>query len=156
MRSKATEFLALPLAEKFLLLEAACVLPMVGLSLAIVGYSRSRVLLTSACSMVRSSQREFPAERLIRSSVRWVRVASRYGLYRGNCLSQSMAMWCLLKRRGVECDLRIGGRKKIGEFEAHAWLECDGIVINDAAGVAQEFKPFEALIPERDSLRVFK
>ncbi len=32
---------------------------------------------------------------------------------------------------GVIADLRIGVKKLDGQFEAHAWLEYEGIVLND-------------------------
>lgn len=73
---------------------------------------------------------------------RMLEVASRYGLTRGNCLSKSLVLWHLLRREGLAANLRVGGRKEGVQFAAHAWVELDGIVINDAAGLREDFVPF--------------
>lgn len=63
---------------------------------------------------------------------------------RTNCLEQSLVLWLLLRRRGVPATLRFGGRKHEAQFEAHAWVEWQGTVLNDD-GVYLEFTPFEGL-----------
>lgn len=37
----------------------------------------------------------------------------------------------MLRRRGNDAKVHIGGRKQGGEFEAHAWVECEGIALHD-------------------------
>jgi Transglutaminase-like superfamily len=69
--------------------------------------------------------------------------AGREGMFRANCLEQSLTLWWLLRRRGFEAELRIGARKKGETFEAHAWVELEGAVLNDDEGVAGEFARFE-------------
>ena len=41
-------------------------------------------------------------------------------------------LWWLLRRRGIAAELRIGARKEFERFEAHAWVEVDSAVLNDA------------------------
>jgi hypothetical protein len=49
----------------------------------------------------------------------------------------------LLRRRGIEADVRIGVRYDTeGAIKAHAWLEWNGEVLNDAADVARHYLPF--------------
>jgi len=74
---------------------------------------------------------------------RMMNAASRRGLVRGNCLSQSMALWWLLRRRGIAVQLRLGGRKNGARLEAHAWVELAGRAINDSEDVAERYAPFE-------------
>ncbi|GAB2686584.1 hypothetical protein GCM10027037_05690 [Mucilaginibacter koreensis] len=50
---------------------------------------------------------------------------------KGRCLSRSLAMQYALLRRGVSTDLRIGVNIEKGIFDAHAWLERKGIILND-------------------------
>lgn len=46
-------------------------------------------------------------------------------------------------------DLRIGVKLDQGRLDAHAWVEADGIPINDAPDVAQRFAAFQQpLSPE--------
>jgi len=54
-----------------------------------------------------------------------------------------------LKRRGIESDLRIGVRKEANGFEAHAWVEHEGLVLLDPLGSSHRFTPFDEPIPAR-------
>ena len=57
-----------------------------------------------------------------------------------------MLLWWLLRRRGMESELRIGVRKKAEVLEAHAWVEYQGCVLNDRSDVDQHFSPFAGAI----------
>jgi hypothetical protein len=71
-----------------------------------------------------------------------VRLAAFYGPYRANCLEQSLVIWWILRRQGLGCELRIGVRKQGSHFEAHAWVECQGVALNEENDVYQRFAPF--------------
>jgi hypothetical protein len=77
-----------------------------------------------------------------RRTARMVASASEEGIVRGKCLEQSMVLWFLLKRRQLPAELQIGGRRTSAGFEAHAWVELEGNVINDRDTVGQDFAPF--------------
>src|SRR5262249_18508978 len=60
--------------------------------------------------------------------------ASRYGIFRPQCLVRAMALHQMLERHGVPgSTIRIGVRQTDGEFVAHAWVERDGVVLGDTA-----------------------
>jgi Transglutaminase-like superfamily len=63
-----------------------------------------------------------------------------------NCLEQSLVLWWLLRRRGISAELRIGARKELERFEAHAWVELDSAVLNDSSAEHRHFVPFEGPI----------
>ena len=48
-----------------------------------------------------------------------------------DCLRRSLVLLYRLRRINVEADLRTGVKRKEGSFAFHAWLELDGIVLND-------------------------
>jgi histidinol dehydrogenase len=56
----------------------------------------------------------------------------------GTCLSKSLALAWMLRGRGIAAAVRIGV-KSAGRFEAHAWVECDGVAIPDPSGVEARF-----------------
>ena len=86
-----------------------------------------------------------------RSTPALVRAAARHCPYYTTCLPQSLTLWWLLRRQGIESDLRFGARKEAGQMEAHAWVELGGIPLNDTLDVDQRFKPFErAVMPTRE------
>jgi transglutaminase superfamily protein len=69
--------------------------------------------------------------------------AARHLFFRPNCLEQSVALWWMLRKRGMAADLRIGARKHEGRFEAHAWVESNGVALNDGSEAHQHFVPFD-------------
>jgi hypothetical protein len=69
--------------------------------------------------------------------------AARNLFFYANCLEQSLVLWWLLRRRGIDAALRIGARKESDRFEAHAWVELDSQVLNDASAEHRHFVPFE-------------
>jgi hypothetical protein len=61
--------------------------------------------------------------------VTWaITVAARY-VPANTCLTRALAASRLLARRGVGSRLQIGVARIDGEFQAHAWVECNGDVI---------------------------
>jgi transglutaminase superfamily protein len=76
------------------------------------------------------------------SASRMLDAASRRGVVRGNCLSRSMTLWWLLRRRGIPAQLRIGARKIGNQLEAHAWVEVAGRAVNDSDDVQIRYAPF--------------
>lgn len=56
---------------------------------------------------------------------------SHTGRLKGRCLSRALAMQYALKSCGLETDLRIGVDIHNNIFFAHAWLEKDGVILND-------------------------
>ncbi len=73
--------------------------------------------------------------------------ARRYAPYRGNCLSQSLTLLYMLRRRGVAPTLRLGVRLSAARLDAHAWVEFDGRVLNDTQDVHTRFAPFSTSNP---------
>ena len=76
-----------------------------------------------------------------------VNIAARYTPFPVTCLSRSLLLVWLLHRRGVASDLRIGVRLTQGKLDAHAWVEYEGIAVNDSPDVNAQFASFGDLIP---------
>ena len=62
-----------------------------------------------------------------------------------NCLTRSLLLGWLLRRRGVASQLRIGVKMNNGSLAAHAWVEYAGIPINDQPDVGEQFAAFQSL-----------
>ena len=62
---------------------------------------------------------------------------------RTSCLEQSLVLCRMLRRRGMNADLHIGARKEANHFEAHAWVELTGTVIDSGGAEHLHFVPFE-------------
>lgn len=72
---------------------------------------------------------------------RLVAIAARGHLLPMTCLPRSLALQALLRRQGVEADLRIGVRREAGELRAHAWIEDGGHPVGETADVRRRFLP---------------
>lgn len=77
----------------------------------------------------------------------WVNFAAKRSPFPASCLSRSMLLEWLLRRRGVTSELRIGVSLERGTLRAHAWVEVDGVPVNDEPDIARQFASFDSLAP---------
>lgn len=128
-----------------LVLEAAAALLATWLGLRLAGFRRWKAVLAwLAPDMPDVGGASDPA--LVESARKIARLqqaAARHLFFRANCLEQSLALWWLLRRRGIAAELRVGARKDAGRFEAHAWVELDGAILNDTGEEHLHFVPFD-------------
>ena len=136
---------ALSAREKRLLVASLFALPLNGLALNLLGFNRWQYLLSRMAPVDRVGP-DARAESLLalaRQTARMVRIGAWHGPYRGNCLQQSLTLWWLLRRHKVESEIRFGARMTSGKFEAHAWVEFEGVALNEGRNIHRGFKPFE-------------
>jgi hypothetical protein len=119
-------------------------LPLVTLGLRGLGFRRLRTGLARLAPPPAGSLEPSPTDEAHAAAVaRAVSRAGRYGAVRGSCLAQSLAVWWLLRRRGLEAEVCIGVRGPTDTLEAHAWVEHRGRVLTDTADVRMRFAAFE-------------
>jgi hypothetical protein len=134
----------LPWLDRWLLLQAALLMPVLSLSLRVISFRR----LDSALGRLAPVSGRAPVTEPATASARVLQVAhvvamaSRHTPTPNSCLHRSLALWWLLRRRGFESHLRFGARKQPSGFEAHAWVEFNGVVV------------FDDLVPDRDYVRL--
>ena len=64
------------------------------------------------------------------------------------CLGRSLLLWFLLRRRGMDAALIVGGKSHVDEtWMAHAWVELDGHPVNDVADVRDHYASFGLDLP---------
>ena len=66
---------------------------------------------------------------------------ARHHFVRARCLHQSLLLQRWLHEENVASDLRIGVAKADEALRAHAWVEIDGEVVNDAPQAVRAFAP---------------
>jgi len=59
-----------------------------------------------------------------------------------NCLERSLVLARVLRRCGKSPALRLGVRQTEDSYLFHAWLEVDGLVVNDTVDIATIYAPF--------------
>jgi len=152
LRRKAETWHSLSKSDRALVIRAMFLLPIVAASLKTVGLRRTQSWLTrnSLGPMVPPTEQ---TRANVRRAAQMVAAACRQLPPRSGCLPRTIVLWSLLRHRGIDSDVRIGVRADTeAEFQAHAWLEWNGEVINDAGDVARQYLPFDR--PVLDSVEL--
>lgn len=142
-------FRALTSAERKLLLQALVLLPVVHGLLKCFGYFRlmgsieERLPLPQKPGGIPCTEMQHKAA----TAARMVSIAAFYGPYRASCLRRSLVLVILLRRQGIEGRLIFGTRRITQGLEAHAWVEVQGIVINDHPQIRQQYTPLDGPFP---------
>ena len=135
-------------AERVQLAGMVVALPLIHASLRLAGYVRTRRWI-ERCSRTPSSV-EVTREILdsARSTTRLAAIAGRRGALKSTCLRQSLLVYWLLRRRGLDPELKLGVRKQGDAIDAHAWVELSGTPL-DAGPLQHKAFPMQ----EVDSTR---
>ncbi len=146
LSEKWRRFRERPLEERALILRAMVLLPLTGIGLRVFGFRRWKQLIERFSVRTRALKVAEPAIQLEKAglTVRAVRSAELHGPAKPNCLKRSMVLWWMLRRDGIGGELHIGARKNGLHFEAHAWVELDGKVLNDSPDVHTHYARFDA------------
>ena len=141
LHTKLAKLRALSWPERRTLLAAMAWMPLFWLGLHGLGLSRfqawlqrPRLLIENALSLDE-----------IMGIATMVNRAARLMRIPGDCLTRSLLLGWLLRRRGVASQLRIGVKMNEGSLAAHAWVEYAGIAINDQPDVGEQFAAFQPL-----------
>ena len=127
--------------ERSLFLVSYILLPLVDISLRFRGVRRTATTLAKRCPQPEPDKIVELSE--VRRVVQMVKLAVKYSPPWASCLRKSLVLWYLLRRKGIETELRIGSRRNEGKFEGHAWIEYQGMVLNDTPNVRQHFTMFK-------------
>jgi hypothetical protein len=145
MWEELRRFSALDSKARGLFLRAFVALPMISESLRRRGFQATQATLRKRLPPGRPP--EPPDHQRISTTVRMVRAAVRHGLGHPSCLQESMTIWWLLARQGISSELRIGVRKQGERFEAHAWVEREGVALNEPEARHTHYAAFEKDFP---------
>jgi hypothetical protein len=131
-------------------LRAAALLPVVKASLCLRGFKKTRESLEERQrkESVPAAQTGSAPEQVLRTS-RMVRAAAHWAIVRASCLEESLTLWHLLRKQGHAARLRIGVRKTAEKFEAHAWVEHEGVALNQIEEIHRHYAAFESEFSEQ-------
>jgi len=138
-------FQKLSRSERKLFFQALAFLLLTRIGLRVMGYSRWKAVIERLARPRWRLEPDVQFELAARIT-RAVRSAERHGPGTPNCLERSLSLWWILRRAGVEGALNIGARKCESRFEAHAWVELRGQVLNDSADIHSHYTRFDAPI----------
>lgn len=145
---------ALPRAERGWVLSALVLLPLVSQSLRRLGFRRTEFFLNRLQANTCGARQEPAAVQLLTAqrTASLVRSVARDGISAPNCLAESVVLSWLLRRQGIDAELRIGVCKENGKFEAHAWVAFAGVTLNETDVPHERFVAFD-VFPASAELR---
>ncbi len=140
---KLRSFRSFPASERRCYLSALLLLPLVDIGLRLFSWQRCQHWAERWASSGNKPDKAFPPPRRIA----WlVERAAQHCPWPATCLRRSLVLWAFLLRSGVASELRLGFRNPGGRFEAHAWVEWNGVPLNDTPDVRSRYAvPEQAL-----------
>jgi hypothetical protein len=142
IRSNWAKFRALTWPERHSLLAAMAWLPLFWLGLRVLGLQKFQARLQRGNV---PAEHRISHDEILRIAT-LVNIAALHGLFPATCLTRSMLLGWMLRRRGVATQLRIGVRMTQGSLDAHAWVEYAGVPINDLSDVGEQFASFAEIL----------
>ena len=76
----------------------------------------------------------------LENTLKVIYTAQNNTIFNTTCLEKSLFLYALLSILGIESKIVIGVNKNIQEFNAHAWVEYDGQIINDQLSKISDYK----------------
>jgi transglutaminase superfamily protein len=146
MLKNLRRFSALERPAQRLLLRALAMLPLVSLSLRLGGFRVARAALQKTLAPPLPQMDSDSVNKRVVLTAHMVNVADRHGLVHPSCLAKSLTLWWLLGRQGITSRLRIGIRKENGKLEAHAWVEREGMALNEPEERHRHYAAFDAAL----------
>jgi len=124
------KYLALTPAGRAIVLRSLLLLPMAAVLLRARGMARTTALLGR---LGRRAERD-PGALAPQEIARLVHATA--SILGARCLPRSLVLCHLLRNRGIPTEIRLGVSKLAdGKLSAHAWVELDGLPLNDGADV---------------------
>jgi hypothetical protein len=135
-------FWSLNSADRFTIAEALVIPICISLGFWVLGVPRTQALLRRWARGGKTETLAADLQLEIRNARRAQRIVRQATGLARNCLVRSLTLWTILLRRGLSTDLRVGFRKSDGQIEGHAWVEHDGVPINEDAGTIGTYVPY--------------
>jgi Transglutaminase-like superfamily len=146
MRTKWLRLWRHPRAKKWLALQSLVLSLLSVIALRLISFGRWKgILKASSCGRIAAptfSRDDVSVAEAYASVVDMVARNTPCGLV--TCLPRSLTLWWLLRRHGVESELRIGVRRDGEQLVAHAWVVCHGTVIGETKH--EQFMSFESAV----------
>jgi hypothetical protein len=128
-----------PLNHPALLGQIVFALPVIHVSLRVLGFKRTLSLLKKfphGATADNSDNAQQTSQAIIIGQMVNA-VATRFTM---SCLDRSVLLWWLLRQKGAPAALVLGAPlEKRAQFVAHAWVECDETIVNDTPQIHSHY-----------------
>lgn len=139
MRRRLERWRMLDWRQRRILIGCSLGVAAVHAGLALLGYARTRRIVKS-CSRRRASRRATPFDVASAKELVWLAaLAARQAVGEAACLRRSLLVYGLLRHRGLRPELQLGIGPQGAAFQAHAWVDLEGVPLLDSDAM---FRPF--------------
>jgi hypothetical protein len=144
MAGRIRGWLALSGAQRVRLIAMMLALPLIEAALRLFDYQRTQRWLERHSERA-GSRRADPGDlSAAQDLAKLASIAGRHGAISATCLRQSLLLYWLLRRRGLDPQLKLGVRKHDSVFDAHAWVELEGVALAQTDLAHQVFEGKQA------------
>lgn len=133
MVRRFARWLELTPADRWRLLGLMVALPLITALLRMFGVVRVRRGLERVSRSAAPRQADATDLQAAERLVQLAGIAGRRGAITATCLRQALLVYCLLRWRGFAPKFMLGVRKLEHSFDAHAWVELQGVQLGQAA-----------------------
>ena len=134
------KFLALSPAKQAIVLRSLLLLPVVASLLRARGMERTRAWLERLGPFAAGDTASLVPREIAEL------VGAAASLLQAQCLPRSLVLWHFLRNRSLRVEVRLGVSKRTdGSLSAHAWVELNGLPLNDGLDVFERY----AAMPSR-------
>ena len=142
MRGRLRHWLALSWPDRGRILLMMLVgLPVIAVSVRLLGYVRTRRWLESCSSSGTTRVATLPELDAAGDLARLAAIAGRRVPVNASCLRQSLLVYWVVRRRGLAPELKIGVMRHCGKLDAHAWVGQEGRALDSTAVAHLPFPP---------------
>ena len=146
LKGRLNKFFQRSRDEQGLFISAGCLLIAIRTGLAIFSFERVRMILSFLAKDMNTEKYSGWEGSTVERIVWAVSTASRHLPVKMNCFPRALATQVLLSRQNIASELKIGvSRMGADQFEAHAWVVCNGRVIMGELDDLDRFKPLDQL-----------
>ena len=127
MGRRFARWLELVPSDRWRLLGLMVALPAISALLRLFGVVRTRRWLERVSTNAAPRHADATELQLAERLTKLAGIAGRRGAITATCLRQALLVYCLLRRRGFAPTLMLGVRKLEESFDAHAWVDLQGV-----------------------------
>jgi len=143
---KIGKWRALPASERCTLAQLVCLLLLSWAGLRLLGTKRMLGIAQPEVSIARNQQNiKIQATGYTQRCAELTAIAAHHCLPRGSCFPQSLALCWLLRKKGLEAQIRIGIKPHSAPLLAHAWVEYQAMVLGNQES---EYSAFPDLLKQ--------
>lgn len=128
-RKKIHKFYNLTFKDKLLFSLCFFTFPIFLTLFRLYGFKKSKILLDEFLTQKAYKIKEPKNIQHVKKDAKTIYSSLSNNIFKSTCLERSLFSILILGMKGIHCTLQIGINNQLSEFQTHAWIECNNIVL---------------------------